>query len=716
MAIWHKKEIPGDFVHQLSERYQCDLLTASILARRGITDPEDVMFYLEKSSITLHNPFEYEDISDAVDRILDAAEEKEKVLIFGDRDVDGVTSTTMLYEYLQTIGIEAQCRLPSGNESYGLSMEAVDDFAADYGSLIITVDCGISNNAEIAHAGELGIDVIVVDHHNPQESLPEPAIIINPKIEKAGYPFKHLSGCAVVHKLIIALQFANTPYFKQEACLLNVIPLNDAFQIECLKTENLVIKERFSETFIPGIVSITDTKLFPFLQRQQIYVWDAPTQKRMLSKVFGDGVDFQLGDLQPEIEQVIPQTKDMSLLRIISKSKMARYWKQPVSELDMFFQLFKTYILTKTGLTASNHDLDDNFQLAALAAIADIMPLRNENRILVNCGITSMNKVKPRAGLMELFARAKLLGKTISSVDLSWNVIPVLNAAGRLGQPETALNLFIEKDPKKRDEIACKLLSLNEQRKELGSDAVDFAMKEAEKSKARFHDKLVVVVDNPDPSERKIDRGVTGTTATKLAQYYKVPSIVITYPDDRTAVGSVRSVRGFDVTEMLETSNDLYINHGGHNFAAGFSFTLDKLETFLKRIETYSATIEFTESAEETFEIDAELPQNYLKPDILEVVDRFEPYGESNPQLTFLSRKMRIIDANIIGKIKNHLKITLSYGANKWPAMYWNSVEKLKTEFDVGDYVDVLYQITRNEYNGSITPQLIITDMHKSQN
>lgn len=710
MAIWNKKEIPGDFVHQMSERYHCDLLTASILARRGITDPDDVLYYLEKSSVVLHNPFEYEDMTDAVDRILDAAEEKEKVLIFGDRDVDGVTSTTMLYEYLQTIGIEAQCRLPSGNESYGLSMNAVDAFAADYGSLIITVDCGISNNAEIAHAAELGIDVIVVDHHNPQEVLPEPAIIINPKIEQAGYPFQHLSGCAVVHKLIIALQFAKTPYFRQQACLLNVIPLNDAFQVDCLKLENLVIKERFSETYVPGVIPITKTRLLPFLQGQQICVWDAPTQQRMLKKIFGDGVDFQLGDLEPEISNTIPQTAGQSLLRLISKSKMSRYWKQPVSEIDMFFHLFKTAILLKSGLTATNHDLDDNFQLAALAAIADIMPLKNENRILVSCGIASMNNGNLRAGLQELFVRAKLIGKTITATDLSWNVIPILNAAGRLGEPETALKLFIEKDAKKRDEIACRLLELNAQRKELGSDALSFAEDAARTSLEKFSNNLVLVADE------RIDRGVTGTTATKLAQYFKVPAIVITFPDPNTAVGSVRSVRGFDVTDMLDQSSDLYINHGGHNFAAGFSFTRDKLETFIERLVIYSRTMEFTESAEETIEIDAELPQNYLKPEILEVVDRFEPYGESNPQLTFLSRKMKIVDVMLIGKTKTHLKLTLSFGSNKWPALYWNSVDKFKTEFDIGDYVDVLYQITRNEYNGNVTPQLIITDMHKSSN
>ncbi len=709
MAIWNKKDVPGELVHQISEHYSCDLLTATILARRGITDPEEIMFFLERSSMFLHNPFLYEDMTDAVDRILDAIEEKEKVLIFGDRDVDGVTSTTILYEYLHSQGVDVQYRLPSGNESYGLSLDAVDSFAAEYGSLIITVDCGISNNAEIAHAGELGIDVIVVDHHNPQAELPEPAIIINPKINGTGYPFPHISGCAVVHKLVIALYFAQTPFFKQEVCLLNVVPLNEAYQVECIKIENLVIKERFTETYMPGIIPITKTRLLPFLRGQQIYVWDAPSQQKMLTKIFGTGVDFQLGDLQGEISSVIPTTADQSLLRLISKSKIACYRSTPLTEIDLFYHLFKTYVLTKTKLNSTNHLLDDNFQLATLAAIADIMPLKNENRILINCGLSSINKGYLRPGLMELFSRAKLLGKKMNATDLSWNVIPILNAAGRLGEPETALKLFIEQDPKKRDEIACRLLELNAKRKDLGSEALSFAEDAARKSLEKFNNNLVLVADE------RIDRGVTGTTATKLAQYFKVPAIVITFPDENTAVGSVRSVRGFDVTDMLEQCNDLYINHGGHNFAAGFSFTRDKLDIFCERIADYSRCIEFSEAADDIYEIDAELPQDYLKPEILNIVDKFEPFGEANPSLTFLSRKMKVISADIIGKTKTHLKLTLSFGSNKWPALWWNSVDKLKTEFDVGDYVDVLYQITRNDFNGIVTPQLIITDLHKSE-
>ena len=182
---WEKKEAPKESVKELYERYGCDTLTASILVRRGITAGNDILYYMENDRRYLHNPFLFEAMEDAVDRILQAKEEGEKVLVFGDRDVDGVTATTLVYEQLERMGIDVSWKVPCGNDDYGLTEEAVKTFAADYGTLIITVDCGISNIQEIACAAELGVDVIVVDHHTVPEHIPHPAIIINPKCRTA---------------------------------------------------------------------------------------------------------------------------------------------------------------------------------------------------------------------------------------------------------------------------------------------------------------------------------------------------------------------------------------------------------------------------------------------------------------------------------------------------------------------------------------------------
>lgn len=719
MTVWNKKDVSKEVIKELHTRYGCDLLTASILARRGITKSTEVLFYLEDDLRYQHNPFLFSTMEDAVDRILDAKDEGEKVLIFGDRDVDGITSTTVLYQCLSDMGIDVQYRLPSGNDQYGLSIAAIDDFAKEYGTLIITVDCGISNNIEIAHAAECGISVIVVDHHNPPEILPSPAIIVNPKMEDSGYPFKDISGCAVVYKLVSALRFAQSDVYKQEICLLNVSPVNEAFLIECIKVQNMCEKERLTETIMSGVVSIHQTRLIPFLQGQQIFVWNQTVQKKMLAQAFGEGVEFNMFDIRTEIGKIIPSVQDLSLLRLKSFSKTAKYQDRIVSEIDVFFNIFitfiqKSYVKQLCALTGDcplspierdAHDL----QLVAIAALADIMPLQNENRILVRQGLASLNTGKVRPGLLELMARQNLLGKRISSTDLSWTVSPALNATGRLGQPETALKLFLSPDQAERNTLADQILQLNVDRRKLGVDAWDYAESQTFKAKERFSGKLIAIYDE------RIHRGVTGILSSRIAQAHKVPAIIMTKGEEGIIMGSMRSALGYDVTSLLDQCASFFINHGGHDFAAGFSLYRENLENFLKKLEQLSALIELPSEAA-ALDIDAELQPKYLTPDILKTIDLFEPFGEANPPLLFMTRKLSIVSADIIGKTDpQHLKLTFACGGTKWPAMFWKESARLKRDFDAGDTVDVVFQITRNTFNGIENLQMIISDIQKSR-
>ncbi len=207
---WIKDDIDAGLVRTMARAYDIDLLTASILARRKVTDPEQVLFFLEDDLRYLHNPFLFDSMEDAVDRILLAADEEEKVLVFGDSDTDGVTATTLMVEALASVGIRATWRVPMGEEAYGLSIAAVDDFAEQGGNLIITVDCGISNHEEAAHAAALGIDLIICDHHKLQaESPPEAIAVIDPKIAGCGYPFRDLALAVASTRL--RLRFLRTP-------------------------------------------------------------------------------------------------------------------------------------------------------------------------------------------------------------------------------------------------------------------------------------------------------------------------------------------------------------------------------------------------------------------------------------------------------------------------------------------------------------------------
>lgn len=706
--LCQKKVISKEVVKELCSRYACDPLTASIFARRDIVHGVDIQYYLEQDLRYLHSPFLLPSMEDAVDRILTAKDEGEKVLIFGDRDVDGITSTTLLYRYLKEIGIDVQWRIPTGEDAYGLSIKAVEEFAAEYGTLIITVDCGISNNNEIARAAELGIDVIITDHHNPPETMPGTPIIVNPKIPGSIYPFRDISGCAVVYKLVTALRFAQNDLYKQELCLLNVRPVHEAYTIECVKVINMTERARLTETITPGLVHIENTRLPQFLQGQQIIVWDAPLQKKQLEKIFGTGVEFNLLDIRPEISAAISFVRDVSLLRVKEMSRILRYHEQPASELDAFLNIFITYLHKKTD--SCTPAVKEDLQLVMLAALADIMPLRNENRILVRQGLASINTGHATPGLRELLARLNLAGRRMGSTDISWNVVPVLNAAGRLGQPELAVQLFLSDDAGERDHLAGQIIQLNQNRRQLGSDAWNYTEKQAYDSFREYGGKLVVVID------ARIHRGVSGILAANLVKMFNVPAIAATVLEDGTAVGSMRSTRGYDITGLLAQCSDLFINHGGHNFAAGFSLPKENLPALQERLKTLAGTIELEAPADEAPEVDAEIPLNWLTPDLLKTTDLFEPYGEENPPLSFYSRRMKIISADIIGKTeKKHLKLTLAGGKHKWPALFWNAADRLGTEFKAGDSVDILYQINRNLFNGMETAQIVISDLEKSE-
>ncbi len=712
MAQWTKKEITREEVKSIHDLFGCDPLTSSILARRGIKGGKDIQFFLEDDKRFLHNPFLFSAMEDAVDRILQAQEEGEKVLIFGDRDVDGITSTTVLYDELSSMGIDVSWRLPGGTDAYGLNKDAVNSFAKDFGSLIITVDCGISNNEEIALAASLGIDVIVLDHHNPPEKLPSPAIIVDPKCTDSGYPFKEISGCAVAYKTVSALRFAKSGLYKQEICLLAAVKSEDgtSVNIQALKTENLTVKSRFSKVVEAGS-SISDTKLADFLSGQQIFAWDKTETEKNLALAFGSGVEFNLLDTKSLASKLMPSCEKLSLSQIMQHSKILRYSEKETEEIDGFFNIFVTYvskeIYSRFPALAAKEDSD--LQLVAIAALADIMPLLDENRIFVKQGLEAMNSGKTRPGLVELLSKVNLLGRRISCTDLGWQVIPVLNAAGRLGNPEKSMELFLEKTPAGRDRIADEILSMNDRRKEFGSEAWEYAKEQAAQSVHDHAEKICLVID------RRINRGVSGILAARLMQTFKIPSFAVTIVDG-VAVGSGRSCRGFSLTDFLDKFGPIFLNHGGHDFAAGFSFEESRLEDFKAKMKELAPTIELGEDEGENLTVDAELPESYLTPEILNIVDSFEPYGKEFPELTFESKGLQIVDALVMGKTeRQHLKLTLNAGKSKWPAIFWGEAERLHRDFDIGDKVDILYHLGRNRFNGVETPQMILSDIRLSQ-
>jgi single-stranded-DNA-specific exonuclease len=708
---WEKKDISPETVKNTAARYGCDLLTASILVRRGISAGGEIRYFLEDDLRHLRNPFLLPGMEDAVERIIAAKEEGEKVLVFGDRDVDGITSTALVTEFLTGREMDVSWQIPVGDDAYGLSIKAVEDFAAAGGTLIITVDCGISNVQEVRRANELGIDVIVTDHHNPQEELPPALTIVNPKLADSAYPFRDLSGCGVAYKLVSALRFVmKSEVYNQPICLLNTRPLNDAWIIEIIKMRNLAVIDSLSETVVPGMVKIGETRLPAFLESQQILVWDGALQKRILGKLFGPGVEIGMLDIAPEIAKQVPSVSGKSLLRIKELSKIAKYSDRESGEIDVFVNLFTAFVQRREKLFSVEDEKD--LQLACLGTIADIMPLKDENRIIVKKGIQSLTK-EPRPGLSNLLSRLDLsgAGRRLCAHDLSWLLCPAINAAGRMGSPDKAVNLLLEKDPARRDALTKDLIDMNEKRKKIGEENWAFVEPQAGENLKDYNGKLALAWGE------NILRGVTGILASRLVNRYKVPAMVVSFGGGN-ATGSLRSVRGWDLRFLLEPCADLFIDWGGHDYAAGFSMNRENWDEFLARLKNLTLSMETGKDEEESVvAVDAELPPSYLlgSDKIFETVDRCEPYGEGNGPLTFLARGLKVTDLILMGKPEaKHVKLTLDAGGCKWPALYWQAAEKVNRDFDKGDAVDLVFTINRNWFNGKETPQMIVTDLKRA--
>ncbi len=204
---WKCREEPeGPQLESLVQEMDIPELLARLLWHRGIHSPSAARSFLTPAIDDLHSPFELYDMDRAVDRIVKAMDQEEKIGIFGDFDVDGVTSTSLLHRFFEKIGSPVNSKLPNRlGGGYGLSKAAIDEFHEEGVTLLITVDCGITAIEEVAHATEVGIDCIITDHHQPKSEIPAAHAVINPRRTECTYPFKDLAGVGLAWKLADAV-------------------------------------------------------------------------------------------------------------------------------------------------------------------------------------------------------------------------------------------------------------------------------------------------------------------------------------------------------------------------------------------------------------------------------------------------------------------------------------------------------------------------------
>ncbi|MBT3274940.1 MAG: single-stranded-DNA-specific exonuclease RecJ, partial [Spirochaetales bacterium] len=376
---------------------------------------------------------------------------------------------------------------------------------------------------------------------------------------------------------------------------------------------------------------------------------------------------------------------------------------ESAGEIDILLELFSRYI------TSSEDRFQQEYRrcldLVAIGTLADLMSLRNENRVLVKAGLEVLSSTE-REGLRELLIKKNLYGKKISTSDIGWQVSPLLNATGRLGVPDVAARLLLSTDHQEQVDLVDEIVQLNNRRKKLGDDSWERTLPAAKESHEKLDGKFMVV------GGKEIHRGITGILAARYAKFFNVPAIVIAILEDK-AVGSARSTNGVNVKRLLDRMGDLFIDYGGHDYAAGFSLKPGNYEIFMEKIGKLGIELDETEE-DSPIAIDAELPDKYMTPRLRELLEMFEPFGEGNPPLIFLVKDAQIADLSIMGKKEqSHVRMLIDTGSSKWPAVFWNAAERVGRDFAKMDRVDIVFKLGINTFQNQDNLQLTILGISK---
>ena len=239
---WECRKVDEEKVKKISEEYNISSLLAKILVNKNILEKEEIDLFLKPTRYDFHDPFLMPDMEIAVDRIIKAIEDKEKILIYGDYDVDGITSITVLKKFLLERGANVSSYIPNRlDEGYGLNKEAIEKIVKNGNTLMITVDCGISAIEEIEYANSLGIETIITDHHEASETIPNALAVVDNKRKDSKYPFRELAGVGVAFKLIQAISIKLGLEEKEYLKYLDIVCVGTISDIVPLVDENRVI-------------------------------------------------------------------------------------------------------------------------------------------------------------------------------------------------------------------------------------------------------------------------------------------------------------------------------------------------------------------------------------------------------------------------------------------------------------------------------------------
>jgi single-stranded-DNA-specific exonuclease len=712
-VIWRTKDLDKEQVRALSSKLEVSPLIASILVRRGLGNLADALFLLENKKVFLHNAFLLPDMAIATERIVAAmgvivqeegryrATQYEQIMIVGDRDADGISSTALFANYFQHYGIEPILRLPQGDESYGLTCAVVEEARAAGVTLLICVDNGSSAYEAARLAMSYQIDLLVFDHHDTgKEKLPVVAFV-NPKLSDK-YPNQQLSASVVVLKAIFCLDFYMCGHFGRCDVLLYAAHTHDRKrQIMALQMINLEIKATMQITLDESNAEqgvLDRERMIRFVQGSELFVFGAKEQIALLGDALG--VEVSARDLAGELEQVHPGISQYRLPDVLRKSRFFRYQEQP----QLRDALCLLYTLLMTSNAKDYPIYNESFGLATLGLLADLAPLLGENRIIAHHGLALLNSGGD-SPLNRLLSQLKLLNTTLTNSDLNWKFIPLINATGRMGQPSVALEALLCTDMSRQSQLASQLTALNEQRRTLTSEWWERLQPQSKASWLKHQKEALFLCANDLP------RGLTGLIAGRIARSYDCFALVVAIKPDGVATASMRSPYSYHVAPFIEFCKELFIDAGGHAQAGGFSMQVEHLEELQRRLMIFCTGLLASKPAalgDKEFYYDAKLPAGYFNKEIVQTVERLAPYGVKFESLVFCVSAAKLESATLIGKQEEHLKLGVTIDGQHWQCLFWEAAERF-SQLKLGLQLELLCRL-RKEYGRFAGFQLELID------
>ncbi len=555
-GIWNIGEPKVDSVNNLVNGGYAPL-AAMVLAARGMDQLQQAREYLQCDG-PLVDPCRMRDMEKAAHRVRLALDRGEKIAVFGDYDVDGITATCLLTDFLRSLGGDCVPYIPGRlEEGYGLNPIAIRQLHEEGVRLIITVDCGITAVNEARFCAQLGIDLVITDHHECKDELPEAVAVVDPHRPDCAYPHKDLSGVGVAFKLAAAL---------------------------------------------------------------------CGSQERVLK---------------------------------------------------------------------------DYADMVCLGTVADVMPLQGENRVFVCRGLEALQNTR-RAGILALLENAGCDGRSLTASSVGYVLAPRINAAGRMGQIQLAVDLFLTQDPQKAREAAVALCDLNKQRQaveaEIYAQAVEILPKD------RTPDAIVL-------ADETWHQGVVGVVASRIAEEYCCPTFLICLDGDHGKASS-RSFGGFNLFFSLSKLSDLLESYGGHELAAGFTIRREQIPAFREQIGRLARAYYDEDAPRTVLDVDCAIPPELLTIPNIESLGQLEPCGNGCPKPVLVMQGLIVDRIHQVGGGR-HMRLRLHCGRYS-PQAIWFGTNAETASIAPGDLVDVAFVPQINEFRGERSVQMNVLDIRPS--